>query len=69
MSSLNLALQGRALARKKMPDNHEQAIRHCSTLKEIRAKVDNNDALKNDLSQYVGHVTQILVERFNRVRY
>ena len=51
MSILNIAMQGVGLAREKMPDETEQQLADCSSMKQIRAQTDCSHEIREEVAQ------------------
>lgn len=68
MSLLNLAYQNVAIFRSEMSSNHEQAIRSCGTMKDIRKKAEKEEGLEDSWMKSVQETVQCLNNRTERVQ-
>lgn len=68
MSTLNLALQNVALARKPMEEHFEALIKGKSLLKEVRKATEDNPGLCEALRDSMSHPIRLLCDRFRLMK-
>lgn len=68
MSILNLALQHVALAREKMTDEFEKALKNKSSLSAVRKNAERSNAFKEALIASMDPVIALLKNRFGRMK-